>query len=204
VAQNPERAVHFASAMKVMTSKPEFDLSYAIDYFDWASLGKAEIVDVGGTQGHFALRLARRHPNPRILVQDMAPVIQGANAGDMADRVSFMSHNLFEPQTISTDAYFFRWIFHNWSDQHCLRILKAQLPVLMPGNRLMVQEVLMQEAGTIAQWKAKDSRYVPSIPSFPDILNMILAELHVLGQWISRWRIHSAPKTDCSRLEDAV
>jgi hypothetical protein len=49
VAQNPERAVHFASAMKVMTSKPEFDLSYAIDYFDWASLGKAEIVDVGGT-----------------------------------------------------------------------------------------------------------------------------------------------------------
>jgi hypothetical protein len=45
----------------------------------------------------------------------------------------------------------------------------------------MVQEVLMQEPGIIAQWKAKDSRYVLSIPSFSDIVNMILAELCVLG-----------------------
>jgi hypothetical protein len=122
---------------------------YAIDYFDWASLGKAEVVDVGGAQGHFALRMARRHPNLRILVQDMAPIVQGANAGDMADRDSFMPHNLLEPQAISADLYFFRWIFHNWSDQYCIRILKAQLPVLKPGNKLMVQEVLMQEARTI-------------------------------------------------------
>jgi hypothetical protein len=61
--------------MKVMTSKPEFDLSYAIDYFDWASPGKAEVVDVGGAQSHFALRLVRRHPNLCILVQDMALVV---------------------------------------------------------------------------------------------------------------------------------
>jgi hypothetical protein len=149
--------------MKVMTSKPEFDVSYAINYFDWASLGEAEVVDVGGAQGHFALGLARCYSNLRILVQDMAQVVQDADAGDLKERVRFMSHDLFEPQTVSADVYFFRWILHNWSDQHCIRILKAQLPVLKPGTRLIVQERFMPEKTAVTQWKERDLRYVPMI-----------------------------------------
>lgn len=87
-----------------MTSKPEFASSYTIEYCVWASLGKAEVFDMDGAQGHFAAELARRHSHLHNLVQDMARVVQGADAGDMADRVSLIPHDLFEPQTISTDV----------------------------------------------------------------------------------------------------
>jgi hypothetical protein len=158
--QNPERAVRFAAAMKVMTSKPGFDLSYATDYYDWESLGEAQVVDVGGAKGHFALALAKRYSHIRIVVQDMANVVDNADVGNLGERVCFMAHNLFDTQTVCADAFFFRWIFHNWSDQYCIRILKAQVPALKPGARLIIQEVFMPETGTMAQWKERDFRYV--------------------------------------------
>ena len=160
ISENPERAVRFATAMKVMTSKPEFDLSYATDYYDWASLGEAQVVDVGGAKGHFALALAKRYSNLRIIVQDMTNVVENADAGNLEGRVRFMAHDLFDPQTVFADVFFFRWIFHNWSDQYCIRILKAQVPALKFGARLIVQEAFMPHTGTVAKWKERDFRYV--------------------------------------------
>lgn len=143
-----------------MTSRPAFDLSYGTDYYDWKSLGEAQVVDVGGARGHFAMALARRYSQLRIIVQDMAKVIENANAGEVAERVRFLAHNLFDPQPIRADVYFFRWIFHNWSDVYCIRILKAQLPALKPGARLVIQEVFMPEPGSLAYWNERDIRYV--------------------------------------------
>ncbi|KAI0173698.1 sterigmatocystin 8-O-methyltransferase [Hypoxylon sp. FL1284] len=158
IGESPERAVRFANAMKVMTSKPEFDLSYAMDPYDWESLGEAQIVDVGGAKGHFALALARRYKKLHVVVQDMAKVVENANAGDLEERVSFMAHNLFDRQTIRGDVFFFRWIFHNWSDKYCIQILRAQVPALKPGTKLIIQEAIMPAPGTVAQWKERDLR----------------------------------------------
>jgi hypothetical protein len=158
IAKSPERAVRFANAMKVMTGRPEFDLSYVLDHYDWASLGKAQIVDVGGAKGHFSLALAKQYSNLDIVVQDMGFVVQDADAGDLAGRVRFMAHDLFEQQTVLADVFFFRWIFHNWPDKYCIRILRAQIPALKPGVRLIVQEAVMPGPGTVAQWKEKDFR----------------------------------------------
>lgn len=146
--------------MKVMTSRPAFDLSYGTDYYDWESLREAQVVDVGGAQGHFAIALAKRYSQLRIIVQDMTKMVENADAGDLADRVRFMAHDLFDPQPIRADVYFFRWIFHNWSDKYCIQILKAQMPALKPGARLIVQEALMPETGSVAYWKERDFRYV--------------------------------------------
>ncbi|EFE34668.1 O-methyltransferase, putative [Trichophyton benhamiae CBS 112371] len=158
LAENPDRAARFSSAMKMMTSRPAFDLSYGTDYYDWKSLGEAQVVDVGGARGHFAMALARQYSQLRIIVQDMAKVIENANAGEVSERVRFLAHNLFDPQPIRADVYFFRWIFHNWSDVYCIRILKAQLPALKPGARLVIQEVFMPEPGSLAYWNERDIR----------------------------------------------
>lgn len=163
IGKNPMRAERFANAMKVMTSRPEFDLSYATDYYDWGALGEAQVVDFGGGKGHFALALAKRYPRLRLVVQDMANVVGTADTGDMANRITFMPHGLFDPQTVCAEVYFFRWIFHNWSDPYCIRMLKAQVPKLNPGARLIIQEAFMPEAGTVARWKEKDLRYVVSL-----------------------------------------
>ncbi|KFG78472.1 sterigmatocystin 8-O-methyltransferase [Metarhizium anisopliae] len=153
-----KRAVRFANAMKVMTSKPEFDACYGTDFYDWASLGTARVVDVGGGNGHFALTLAKRYPRLDVVVQDMAKVVENATSGDLRERVRFMAHNLFDAQTIPADVFFFRWIFHNWSDRYCIQILKAQLPALKKGARLVVQESFMPASGSVSQCKERDLR----------------------------------------------
>ncbi|OAL70068.1 hypothetical protein A7D00_5597 [Trichophyton violaceum] len=158
LAENPDRAARFSSAMKMMTSRPAFDVSYGTDYYNWKSLGEAQVVDVGGARGHFAMALTRRYSQLRVVVQDMAKVIESADAGDVAERVRFLAHNLFDPQPIRADVFFFRWILHNWPDVYCIRILKAQLPALKPGARLVIQEVFMPEPGSIAYWNERDIR----------------------------------------------
>lgn len=191
IAENPERAVRFANAMKVMTSKPEFDLCYGTDYYDWASLGEAQVVDVGGAKGHFAMALARRYSKLRIVVQDMANVVENADVGDLRERVRFMAHDLFDRQTICADVFFFRWIFHNWSDQYCIRILKAQVPALKSGARLIVQEAFMPETGTVARWKERDFRYVTLYRQALKKRFSLTLPPHTTGRWIWRWPIPS-------------
>lgn len=57
--------------MKVRMSKPEFDLSYGTDYYNWALLGEAQVVDVSGAKYHFAIALAKPYSHLRIVVQDV-------------------------------------------------------------------------------------------------------------------------------------
>lgn len=149
--------------MEVFSTRPEYDPSHITDHYDWESLGQAHIVDIGGAQGHIAMALARRFDNLNIMVQDMDKVIENAELGvpdNFKTRVRFMAHDLFEPQTIEADVFYFRWILHNWSDKYCIAILRAQIPVLKPGARLLVQETCMPEPGAVALWKEKDLRSV--------------------------------------------
>ncbi|KAF4633293.1 hypothetical protein G7Y89_g4831 [Cudoniella acicularis] len=161
IGSSPERASRFSNAMEVFAARPEYDPLYIIDNYDWASLGPTQVVDVGGAQGHIAMSLARRFENLNILVQDMDKVVEKAELGvpeELKGRVRFMAHDFFAPQTIQADIFFFRWILHNWSDKYCILILRAQIPVLKRGTRLIIQESCMPEPGAVALWKEKDLR----------------------------------------------
>lgn len=91
----------------------------------------------------------------------MAQVVEAADTpGDMmAGRVRFIAHDLLATQTTPADVFFFRWILHNWPDRYCIRILRAQVPALKRGNRLVVQESLMPGPGTVTWLKERDYRY---------------------------------------------
>lgn len=67
--------------MVVYGTKPEHDPAYITDYLDWASLGMALVVHVGGGAGHFAIALAKSHSNLRVVVQDMRFMMGPAEAG---------------------------------------------------------------------------------------------------------------------------
>lgn len=61
------------------------------------------VVDVGGGSGAVSVDLARRFPDARFIVQDLASVIQGREAevpSDVKGRVQFMAQ--YEPQTSAT------------------------------------------------------------------------------------------------------
>ena len=150
--------------MKVFATNPGYDPSYTVNNYDCATLGQAQVVDVGGAQGHIAMELAKRFENLNILVQDMDKVVENAESGvpdELKGRVNFMAYDFFAPQTIKADVYFFRWIFHNWSDKYCILILRAQIPALKPGAKLIIQDTCMPEPGAVALWMEKDLRFVP-------------------------------------------
>ncbi|KAI1078170.1 sterigmatocystin 8-O-methyltransferase [Whalleya microplaca] len=181
VGSTPERGSQFAEAMAIWASRPDYAPSHAVNGYDWAALSdsvsasdpsgqRIRVVDVGGAQGHVAVALAQQFPHLEVVVQDMDKVIEGAEAGLPQDlrndgRVRFMAHDLLAPQPISARVYFFRWILHNWADQYCIAILRAHIPVLEPGVRIIVMDTIMPDpaegsgsVGEVPLWVEKDLR----------------------------------------------
>ena len=132
--------------------------SIVLDAIDWKAAGNATVVDVsilhpyfgdaksltisqlGGSAGHDDIALATAYPNLTIVVQDLpqvAPVFEREFPHDLKSRVSFLTHNLFDPQPVQADIYVLKWILHDWPDVESVNILKALVPALKPGARVV-------------------------------------------------------------------
>jgi hypothetical protein len=156
--RDAKKAKAFSQAMKLITTGPGFDLHHIISGFPWSSLpSRSTIVDVGGSTGSTALALAR-HFNPckefTFIVQDLPKSLESLSNEDIkAARdvgVQFMAHDFFREQPVrGADVYFLRWCLHNWPDSYCLRILRALVPALKGGARVLVMEIVMPEPGTV-------------------------------------------------------
>lgn len=107
--------------------------------------------------------LAKNFPKTRFLVQDAAMMISGAEVPEgLKGRVEFMEHELFAPQTVEADVYFFRMAFRNWNDKNAVNILKVQIPALRPGAKLLIQDACMREPNAVPICEERISRYVMS------------------------------------------
>lgn len=164
IATDPKSATRFADTMKAFTSTPEYSVSFIVNSYDWETLGKARIVDVGGSEGHVAMALTRSHPKLEVIVQDLEVVTEEAAETvpkDLKGRVSFMPHDFFTTQPAQADVYLLRLILHNWPDKYCLKILRSLVPVLRPWTLIIINEICMPDhEASIPLWKERDLRYV--------------------------------------------
>ncbi|KAF1826400.1 S-adenosyl-L-methionine-dependent methyltransferase [Dissoconium aciculare CBS 342.82] len=149
-SDEPKRGQRFAHAMSLHARSPLFAVDHLSSSYDWAALGSSTVVDF---------------PQLKIIVQDLEPVIQqatsgGINSSQLSDRVTFMAHDFFEPQTVVADIYLLRWILHNWSDKHCVRILRALTPALKPGARIVINEDVRSSFGSAvpSRWREEKMR----------------------------------------------
>ncbi|KAI7908582.1 hypothetical protein M9X92_012113, partial [Pyricularia oryzae] len=128
VAKDQERAARFSAGMKIQWEFPGYKLDYLfedydwsslghvqLDYlfedYDWSSLGHVQVIDLGGFRGRISLALAQRFPNLSMLVQDMGMNEEEAHAAvpaELKSRVKFMTHDMFDEQTVAADVYFIR------------------------------------------------------------------------------------------------
>jgi SAM-dependent methyltransferase len=155
---DPMRAMRFAASMQAFEYNPGYGMKEVPHLYDWASLGNVYMVDVGGSRGHVAIEVAKHNPGIQVLVQDMQMVVAGAEnevPEELKGRIEFMAQELFDAQTVQADVYFFRMIFHNWSDKYALKILQAQIPVLKPGSKILVQDAVMPEPGKLSLWRER-------------------------------------------------
>ncbi|KAI1203724.1 S-adenosyl-L-methionine-dependent methyltransferase [Nemania serpens] len=156
LADQPERAARFANAMVYFNSIEDLASHHLCDAYDWTSV--SQVVDIGGSAGSTAVALATRLPRMSIIIQDQAVLEDQARQSippALADRVSFMAHDFFQDQPVrDADVYHFRWIFHDWSDQYCLKLLRALMPALKPGARVVVSDFVVPESGATS-WYAE-------------------------------------------------
>ncbi|CAJ2502041.1 Uu.00g048940.m01.CDS01 [Anthostomella pinea] len=135
--EEPERGDRFG----LYFSKPDEARHGLLDDYSWAD--KTTMVDVGGSHGSVPISVAERFPNMKCLVQDLPDTVaEGALRlpVGLRDRITFMAHDFFTEQTLSADVYYFRSIFHNWGDKHCVKILQNLIPALRPGARIIIHE----------------------------------------------------------------
>lgn len=95
---------------------------------------------------------------------------------DLEGRISFMVHDFFTPQPVhGADVYVFRWIFHNWSDKYCVRILRNLVPALKHGAKVVINDVVLPKPGELSNWHESRIRYVGA---FSPCLTPILKYVH--------------------------
>ncbi|MCJ1310857.1 hypothetical protein MMC25_004525 [Agyrium rufum] len=167
-ASHPAMAKRFAGAMATFADGPSISPSLLAKGYPWSSIGdgKGLVVDVGGSKGNISVALAQATHGLRFMVQDLPGAMQGAKDAlptELASRIEFMEHDFFVDQPIQADAFLFRMIFHNWSDQNVIKILQATIPGLKAGSRVVINDYLLPEPKTMSLMKERTIREMDMI-----------------------------------------
>ncbi|KAL2821543.1 O-methyltransferase-domain-containing protein [Aspergillus granulosus] len=158
LAQVPERKAQFEGLMKAVSFLQKFNLKHTIAGFDWASLGEATVVDVGGSTGHVSIALAREFPSLKFIVQDLPEVIADAqshllslpDSAALTPRIMYLPHSFLTPQPIPNAAvYFLRMILHDWPNEEAITILSQLVPALGKDSRILVMDSILPDPGSV-------------------------------------------------------
>jgi len=182
LGKNPSQARRFGNAMAAGAD----DLGRGIEGFSelsWEELGEGLVVDVGGNHGHTSMDLARAYPKLKFIVEDRPEVIANGRAAlpeEFTERISFQEHDFFSPQPVfGADVYMLRWILHNWPDKYAIKILKALVPGMKKGAKVVLVEIVLQESGTLT---LDEERYFRSM----DLIMMTLFNSRLRG--VADWK----------------
>lgn len=152
LASQPERARRFGGAMRHFTKGDSWDLRHLLASFDWKSIDRpgAQVVDIGGGNGQISQYLARHTKHVRYIVHDLSHVVSQARSqlpSDLKDRIEFVEHDFFTPQTGETApaAFIMRYILHNWADKYATRILQNLVPAMRKGTKLLIYEYVLED-----------------------------------------------------------
>ncbi|MCJ1424779.1 hypothetical protein MMC29_002667 [Sticta canariensis] len=152
LGKNPVQAKRFNSAISALISFSRKS-AFLTQSFDWTLLGKEQtVMDVGDGQSTVSAILAGELPNLRSMVQDLSEVLLGAQKNiltQLISRIKFVEHDFYTNQPVEVDVYFLRAILHHLSDEYCIKILRCLVPALRNGARIVINDSLVPEPGTL-------------------------------------------------------
>ncbi|KAL1991018.1 hypothetical protein VTN49DRAFT_5522 [Thermomyces lanuginosus] len=151
ISQEPRRIQQFNIAM----STQDFTLPVLGMYPFGEELANASdlenralIVDIGGGRGHSLIQIRERWPDlkGRMILQDRPVVLD--SIGELPG-IEKMAHDFFTEQPVKhAHAYYIRRCLHNWTDAHCVQILKSIVPAMAPDSRVLIGEMVVPEYGS--------------------------------------------------------
>jgi hypothetical protein len=105
------------------------------------------LADIGGGNGSLITAVLQRYPKMRGLLFDLGHVVGRAQENlkgwGVADRCKVIEGSFFETIPAGADAYSFRHILHDWTDEQCVQILRHCRKVIPANGRLLVVECVV-------------------------------------------------------------
>jgi predicted O-methyltransferase YrrM len=115
------------------------------------SLADARVlVDVGGGTGIYSIAWLRRHPHLRAIVWDRPEVLKVA--GEMAvefgvaDRLECVAGDMFRDPVPDGDVSLLSNVLHDWDTPQCGELVDRCAAALPAGGRLLIHDVLLNDA----------------------------------------------------------
>ncbi|XP_044491297.1 caffeic acid 3-O-methyltransferase-like [Mangifera indica] len=110
-----------------------------------------QLVDVGGGLGITLKAITSKYPHIKAVNFDLPHVVQHA---PQYPGVEHVGGDMFE-SVPKGDAIFMKWILHDWSDEHCLKLLKnCYKSIPEDGKVIVVEGILSAMAETKVASKA--------------------------------------------------
>ncbi|CAI6331746.1 unnamed protein product [Periconia digitata] len=152
---NPKMGTEFGEYMKSQAAATtDGGVEHLVNGFDWKSLGKATIVDVGGGEGDASFALVHAYPELRLIVQDLSHAKAGAQAkiaaldAPIKSRVEWQEYDFREVQQVKgADVYFLRTVLHNWPDDGAVKILQRVVEAMGPSSRIIIMDMVLPTPG---------------------------------------------------------
>ncbi|KAI0813815.1 S-adenosyl-L-methionine-dependent methyltransferase [Xylaria sp. FL0064] len=150
IADDPVRLTRFRNSMGMSTRAPGYAASYFLDNVPWGDAAQCPktIVDIAGAGGDLSKQILQRYAGvEKATSVDLPEVVETAETPkELEGRLFFAPYNfLTQTMPIEADAYLFRHIFHDWSDQYAVKILKNLVPALKKETRVWISEVVLPE-----------------------------------------------------------
>ena len=105
------------------------------------------LADIGGGNGSLISAVLQRYPNLKGILFDLGHVIgrarENIQASGLSDRCTVIEGSFFESVPSGADAYLFRHIIHDWTDEQSVHILSNCRKVIPKHGKLLIVEAVV-------------------------------------------------------------
>lgn len=130
-----------------MTCIHGYETEAMLNAYDFSTV--KVLADIGGGNGSLLSGVLQRHPLMRGMLFDLGHVVARARERlkqhRLSDRCELIEGSFFDTVPPGADAYLFRHIIHDWTDEQCGRILGHCRRAMPSGGRLLIVECIVPE-----------------------------------------------------------
>jgi hypothetical protein len=128
-----------------MTSLNYYETPAMLDAYDFTGINV--LADIGGGNGSLLSAVLARYPNMKGILFDLGHVVgrakENLKAAGLAERCRTIEGSFFESIPAGADAYLFRHIIHDWTDEQCIQILGHCRKVIPSNGKLLIVDCVV-------------------------------------------------------------
>jgi hypothetical protein len=128
-----------------MTAIHGHETTAMLEAYDFSTI--SVLADIGGGNGSLLGSVLQRYPKLKGILFDLGHVVGRARNSlegyGVSDRCTLIEGSFFESVPTGADAYLFRHIIHDWTDEQSIQILGHCRKVIPNDGRLLIVEAVV-------------------------------------------------------------